>query len=144
MTFRLDLQTKDRELRRRIETARGLLINVDKKLSDAVRAEINGHYQGDVNFLNEERARLWNQVKESRDLLDEVTVEKKCIFENTGLDYRTLPINLELMPCTYDDCAAWFHEWRQDPPREEIIERLIACGLVDKHPAHKGVTHAAA
>src|SRR5262249_20398635 len=41
--------------------------------------------------------------------------------------------------CSYEDCAAWFHGWRQDPPREAIIQKLIACGLVDKHPAHKGV-----
>ena len=64
-----------------------------------------------------------------------LTVEKTRIFEDAGLDWRKLPVDIAQMPCTYADASAWLHGHRGTPSREELLHEI---GLVAEHTGEGG------
>ena len=143
MTFRIDLQKRNDELRRKIETMRSVLVGIDKKISDAIADEVARGHEANIAWLSDQRAAVWNDIKAAKDALAEVDAEKKRIITDAGFDWRKLPINIDSMPCTFQDMSAWLHGTKQ-PQRDEILSKLIEAGMVDRHPGQKGVEHVAA
>jgi hypothetical protein len=127
--FRDDLDKRTRELLHKIESREALLRQLDKKMSDKLLDASGSMTSPDLTSLNEQRKAAWDDLRNARSELLEVTAEKQKILSDAGLDWREVPIRLDELPSTSQEFAVRLHGMRQ-PMRDTLMSKMLSTGLL--------------
>jgi predicted nucleic acid-binding Zn-ribbon protein len=127
--FRADLDKRTRESLHKVESRESALLKIDKKMSDALLLAANSMTSPDLTALNDERSAIWNDLRDAKQALAEVTAEKKKILEDAGIDWREMRIGLNELPATEQEYNIRLAGIRE-PVRSEMMAKMMSTGLL--------------
>jgi hypothetical protein len=98
-------------------------------MSDALLLAVGSMTSPDLTALNNERSAIWDDLRDAKQALAELTAEKKKILEDAGIDWRELRIGLNELPATEQEYSIRLGGIRQ-PMRDQMMAKMMSTGLL--------------